>query len=83
MKRKGGWRRVQDGLVVLAAVLVLLPIVWIALAAFKTSVDVFQLKLFFSPTLENFATIFEAPYLIHQKLHLHFAVSYYQAERSS
>lgn len=68
MRRKGGWRWVQDGLVVLAAVLVLLPIVWIAMAAFKTNVDVFQLKLFFKPTLENFVTIFQPPYLIHQKL---------------
>ena len=68
MKRRGAWRWVQDGLVILAAVLVLLPIVWIALAAFKTSVDVFQLKLFFTPTLENFSTIFQPPYLIHEKL---------------
>ncbi len=68
MTRRGPWRRVQDALVVLAAVLVLLPIVWIALAAFKSGVDVFQLKLFFTPTLENFVTIFQPPYLIHQKL---------------
>ncbi len=68
MRRKGGWRWVQDGLVVFAAVLVLLPIVWIGMAAFKTSVDVLQLKLFFKPTLENFVTIFQPPYLIHQKL---------------
>ncbi len=68
MKRRGTWRWVQDCLVVMAAVLVLLPIVWIALAAFKTGVDVFQLKLFFTPTLDNFATIFQPPYLIHHKL---------------
>ena len=68
MRRRRPWRRVQDALVVLAAVLVLLPIVWIALAAFKSNVDVFQLKLFFTPTLENFATIFQPPYLIHRKL---------------
>lgn len=68
MRRKGGWYHVQNGLVVLAAIIVLLPIAWIGLAAFKTSVDVFQLKLFFTPTLENFSTIFEAPYLVHQKL---------------
>ena len=54
--------------VVLAAVLVLAPIVWIALASIKTSVDVFQLKMLFAPTLANFRQILEPPYLIHQKL---------------
>lgn len=68
MRHTGFWPRVQDALVVLAGVAVLLPIAWIALAAFKTSVDVFQLKLFFRPTLENFATIFQPPYLIGGKL---------------
>ena len=68
MRRKGPWRRVQDGLVVLAGVLVLAPIAWIVLAAFKTNVDVFQLKLFFTPTLDNFGAIFGPPYLIHLKL---------------
>ena len=67
-RRGGGWSRVQDALVVLAAVLVTLPIGWIVLAAFKTSVDVFQLKLMFRPTLENFVTIFRPPYLVHWKL---------------
>lgn len=68
MRRRGPWVVVQDALVVLAAVAVLTPIAWIALAAFKTSVDVFQLKFLFRPTLANFATIFNPPYLIHEKL---------------
>lgn len=68
MRRRGFWVLVQDALVVLAAVAVLTPIAWIALAAFKTNVDVFQLKVLFRPTLDNFATIFRPPYLIHEKL---------------
>jgi multiple sugar transport system permease protein len=68
MRHRRPWALVQDFLVVLAAVLVLTPIAWIALAAFKTDVDVFQLKLLFRPTLQNFRTIFQPPYLIHQKL---------------
>lgn len=68
MRRRGVWPVVQDGLVVLAGIVVLLPIGWIGLAAFKTSVDVYQLKLLFAPTLENFVTIFEPPYLVHWKL---------------
>lgn len=68
MRRRGPWALLQDALVVLAAVVVLTPIAWIALAAFKTSVDVFQLKILFRPTLDNFATIFDSPYSIHEKL---------------
>ena len=58
----------QIALILLAAVLVLLPIVWIGMAAFKRHVDVFQLKLLFTPTLENFAKIIEAPYSVLDKL---------------
>ncbi|MGE4240611.1 carbohydrate ABC transporter permease [Ramlibacter sp.] len=57
-----------DALVVLAAAIILVPIGWIALAAFKTNVDVFQLKFFFEPTLANFARILESPYEVHRKL---------------
>ena len=46
----------------------LVPIAWIFLAAFKTHVDVYQLKLFFRPTLENFGTVFDAPFLLGAKL---------------
>lgn len=59
---------VQVALILLAAFLVLLPIVWIAMAAFKRHVDVFALRLFFTPTLENFARITQSPFLIHEKL---------------
>jgi multiple sugar transport system permease protein len=58
----------QDALVVLAGIIVVLPILWIGMAAFKQSVDVFALKLVFTPTLDNFTRIFDAPYLIHQKM---------------
>ncbi len=60
--------RLSDLLVLAAACVILVPIGWIVLAAFKSNVDVFQLKLFFSPTLANFATILEPPYTIHYKL---------------
>lgn len=68
MRRQGPWRWAADTLVVLAGAFVLLPIVWIAMAAFKTGVDVFQLKLLFAPTLDNFRRITQAPYLIQDKL---------------
>lgn len=40
---------------------ILMPILWIALTAFKTEGDAFSLKVFFAPTLENFRAIFETP----------------------
>ena len=46
----------------------LVPIAWIALAAFKQHVDVYQLKLAFKPTLENFTTVFDQPYDLGNKL---------------
>lgn len=66
--KKKFWESVQVALVLLAAALVLLPIVWIAMAAFKRGVDVFQLKLLFTPTLENFSLIIEPPYSVLDKL---------------
>jgi len=66
--RRRLWEGFEILLVLLAALIVLTPILWIALAAFKTHRDVFQLKLLFTPTLENFARIFDTPYEIHRKL---------------
>lgn len=40
---------------------VLLPIVWIALTAFKSDGDAFTLKVFFAPTLDSFRAIFSKP----------------------
>ncbi|MGE0798917.1 MAG: carbohydrate ABC transporter permease [Lautropia sp.] len=57
-----------DAAVILAAAVILVPVLWIALAAFKSNVDVFQLKLWFEPTLANFARILQPPYTVHLKL---------------
>jgi multiple sugar transport system permease protein len=62
------WNVIETGLVLLTALIVLTPILWIGLAAFKTSRDVFQLKFLFTPTLDNFVRIFESPFEIHKKL---------------
>ncbi len=59
---------VQVALILLATFVMLVPIAWIFLAAFKTHVDVYQLKLFFTPTLENFGTVFDAPFFLGAKL---------------
>ncbi|MEZ5649424.1 MAG: carbohydrate ABC transporter permease [Burkholderiaceae bacterium] len=66
--RRRTLQALQTALILIAAFVMLIPIVWIALAAFKTHVDVYQLKLFFTPTLENFATVFQSPYDLGEKL---------------
>jgi len=67
-QRKRFWNTIQIILIVIAAIIMITPILWIFLAAFKTHVDVYQLKLFFTPTLENFSTVFDAPYNLGDKL---------------
>lgn len=62
------WRAVQTVLILFALTVMMVPIIWIALAAFKSHVDVYQLKLFFTPTLENFRTVFQPPYSLGHKL---------------
>ena len=59
---------VQVVLILGATFFMLVPILWIFMAAFKNHIDVFQLKLFFTPTLENFVTVFELPYDLGNKL---------------
>ncbi len=67
-RRKALWGGAQVALILMAAFVMLIPIAWIAMAAFKTHVDVFQLKLAFTPTLDNFRTVFEEPYRLGDKL---------------
>ena len=62
------WRGIQAALILVAAAVMIVPIIWIFLAAFKTHVDVYQLKLLFKPTLKNFAVVFAAPYDLGEKL---------------
>ncbi len=67
---------VQVTLILIATFVMLVPIAWIFLAAFKTHVDVYQLKLFFTPTLENFGTVFDAPFFLGAKLFNSTAVAF-------
>lgn len=66
--KRHAWQMLQIILICLIVVVILLPIVWMVLAAFKTTVDVFQLKLFFEPTLDNFRTIWGGQFDIKNKL---------------
>ena len=66
--RRKFWRAVQTGIILIAAAIMIVPIVWIFMAAFKSHVDVYQLKLLFKPTLANFAAVFAQPYNLGDKL---------------
>ena len=66
--RKQLWGIVHVALILLAIFIMLVPIIWIFLAAFKTHVDVYQLKLAFTPTFKNFQTVFDDPYRLGEKL---------------
>lgn len=59
---------IQIVLILIAAFVMIIPIIWIFLAAFKTHVDVYQLKIFFQPTFENFGLVFASPYDLGEKL---------------
>lgn len=59
---------IQAILILMAIFIMLVPILWIFMAAFKSHVDVYQLKLFFTPTFENFGLVFDAPYELGDKL---------------
>ena len=54
--------------ILLTAIIILVPIYWIVSGAFKQQVDIFQLKLLFTPTLDNFKIIFKSPYNLFDKL---------------
>ena len=67
-RRKQVIAAVQLALIMVAILIMLVPIAWIFMAAFKNHIDVFQLKLFFTPTLANFGTVFEPPFFLGHKL---------------
>ena len=54
--------------ILFTAIIILVPIYWIVSGAFKQQVDIFQLKLLFTPTLDNFKIIFKSPYNLFDKL---------------
>ena len=61
-------RAVRAALLLTVLFLILFPIAWMALTAFKRPVDLLGLSLFFTPTLDNFRTIFSHPWNIGRTL---------------
>jgi len=61
--------RFAAALIATATILaVVLPIAWIAMTSVKAPREVYSLTLAFSPTLENFRTVFEHPWNLGDKL---------------
>ncbi len=73
--RRLAWRGFQSALLLLVLFLILFPIVWMALTAFKRPVDLFGLTFLFTPTFDNFRTIFAHPWNIGAALWNSFVVA--------
>ena len=66
-RRARAWKRVPGQIVESIFALgilafTMLPIVWLALTSFKPENKVYTLDVFFTPTFQNYITIFTAPY---------------------
>lgn len=57
----GSWILIRVAVWIFIAVFIFLPIVWLALTAFKIPRDAYTTKVIFEPTLKNFITIFSPP----------------------
>lgn len=73
-------KRLGQGAEVLATLViiffVLFPLLWIALASLKNQVDVYSLKLFFQPTLDNYRAVFADPTLLGPKIWVSALISF-------
>ena len=58
----------ENAVLAAVALLVLFPIVWMVLTAFKSPADIYQLTLTFTPTLDNFREVFSARWQVGAKV---------------
>jgi multiple sugar transport system permease protein len=62
------WPAVTAAILLFALGVILFPIVWMVLSAFKLPRDVYTLSLFFTPTVENFGSVFKAPWNLGERI---------------
>lgn len=55
---------VENGVLVLVAIAILFPILWMVMTSFKPPVDVYKYTVIFTPTLDNFREVFGARWRI-------------------
>ena len=58
MSSPAWWRAAEKVILLLVGIAIVFPIGWMILTAFKRPADVYQLSLFFRPTLDNFRLVF-------------------------
>ena len=75
MRRRTILRALESAVLLLALFLILFPIAWMALTAFKRPVDLFGLTFLFRPTFDNFRTVFGPPWNIGRTLWNSFVVA--------
>ena len=54
----------ENGVLLLVAIVILFPIVWMVMTSFKPPVEVYKYTFLFTPTLENFREVFGARWQI-------------------
>ena len=58
----GAWRVATAMALLLVFALIVFPVAWLVLTAFKLPRDVYEIKWLFDPTVENFLIIFQPPW---------------------
>jgi multiple sugar transport system permease protein len=61
-------RAAQIAALLLIFGVIIFPIFWMLLTAFKLPRDVYDISIVFSPTIENFFTIFQHPWSLGKRL---------------
>jgi multiple sugar transport system permease protein len=61
-------RALQAGALLLIFGVIVFPILWMMLTAFKLPRDVYDISLVFKPTIENFFTVFQHPWSLGKRL---------------
>ncbi len=57
-RRKLALQVLENGVLLLVAIVILFPIIWMILTSLKPPVDVYRYTIFFTPTLDNFREVF-------------------------
>ena len=63
-RRKLALQVLENAVLLLVAIVILFPIVWMVLTSLKPPVDVYRYTIFFNPTLDNFREVFGARWQI-------------------
>ena len=63
-RRKLAIQILENSVLLLVAIVILFPIVWMVLTSLKPPVDVYRYTIFFNPTLDNFREVFGARWQI-------------------